>query len=233
MTSTFTRLAVFDLDNTLLDGDSDVLWGEFLMDQGILERAEFGPLNIEMERSYHAGTVSAEAFCSFFVATLKLKSMAGWEPLRREFLSTVIAPRIGQAARDLVQRHRHSGDLLLMSTATNRFITELTAAHLGCEHLIATECEQVGGRFTGHTTGVLNMREGKVQRLHTWLAERGLTLGECDSVFYSDSANDLPLLNAVKHPVAVNADARLAAVAAERGWPTLCLDPTSPIAVAP
>ena len=120
-----------------------------------------------------------------------------------------------------------------MTTATNRYITELTARAFAIEHLIATEAEQRDGFFTGRTLGVLNMREGKVQRLQSWLAERGLTLSECDSRFYSDSANDLPLLQAVTHPVAVNADARLAAVAAERGWPTLRICPTLPNSVAP
>jgi HAD superfamily hydrolase (TIGR01490 family) len=217
------RLALFDLDHTLLDGDSDVLWCEFLMDRGLLDRAEFGARNQAMERDYRAGTVSVEAFCTFFVSTLAMKSRAQWEPWRRAFMAEVIAPRLPAAAHALVRRHQQAGDLVVMSTATNRFITELTAQHLGLEHLIATECAAQGDAFTGATEGTLNMREGKVTRLHAWLADRGLALRDLESTFYSDSKNDLPLLYEVDHAVAVNPDERLAAVAAERGWPVLQL----------
>jgi phosphoserine phosphatase len=124
-----------------------------------------------------------------------------------------------------VRRHQDQGDLVVMSTATNRFITELTAAHLAVEHLIATECDMDGERFTGKPSGTLNMREGKVVRLNEWLAWRGLSLIDCHSTFYSDSINDLPLLSAVAQAVAVDPDERLAAVAAERGWPVLSLRP--------
>ena len=124
----------------------------------------------------------------------------------------------------LVERHRSAGDLVVLTTATNRFITELTAAHLGLPHLIATECE-VGadGCFTGRIAGTLNMREGKVTRLHEWLATQRIDVRDCETTFYSDSINDLPLLLAVRKPVAVNPDMRLAAEAAERGWPVLNL----------
>jgi HAD superfamily hydrolase (TIGR01490 family) len=217
------RLTIFDLDHTLLDGDSDVLWCEFLMDRGLLDRAEFGVRNTQMERAYRDGTVGVAEFCSFFIATLALKSRPQWEPWRRAFLAEVIAPRLPAAAHTLVRQHLDEGDLVVMSTATNRFITELTARHLGIEHLIATECEQAGDTFTGCMTGTPNMREGKVARLQAWLAERGLKLADCDTTFYSDSMNDLPLLSVVKYAVTVNPDERLAAVAAERGWPVLNL----------
>ena len=218
------KLTLFDLDHTLLAGDSDVLWCEFLMARGVLDRAVFEPRNRAMERDYQAGSVSTQAFCDFYVGTLAGRSAAEWEPLRQAFLDQVIAPRIPRAAHALVQRHRDAGDLLLLTTATNRFITELTAAHLGIAHLLATECE-VGadGRFSGRTEGTPNMREGKVARLHAWLAERGLPLEDCDSSAYSDSINDLPLLLAVRHAVAVNPDPRLAAAATSRGWPVLHL----------
>lgn len=220
-----TPLACFDLDHTLLDGDSDVLWCEFLMDRGMLPRAEFEARNAAMERDYRAGTVSVQAFSEFYVGTLAGRAAAQWEPLRTAFLHEVVSPRIGAAARALVREQlQRPGALVVLTTATNRFITELTAQELGIEHLIATECERDDqGLFTGRTTGTLNMREGKVTRLHAWLAERDLTLADCDSHAWSDSANDLPLLQAVDHAVAVHPDARLAAAAAQRGWPVLRL----------
>ncbi|HEY6356240.1 MAG TPA: HAD family hydrolase [Burkholderiaceae bacterium] len=217
-------LTLFDLDHTLLDGDSDVLWCDFLMRRGELDRAVFEPRNQRMERDYRAGTVSPQAFCEFYVSTLAGRSREQWEPLRREFLDSVVAPRIGRTVHHLVERHRGAGELVVLTTATNRFITELTAAHLGLPHLIATECEVASdGRFTGRIAGVLNMREGKLARLHEWLGAQRIELRDCDTTFYSDSINDLPLLLAVRKPVAVNPDMRLAAEAAERGWPVLNL----------
>src|SRR5512138_961198 len=217
-------LTLFDLDHTLLDGDSDVLWCEFLMAQGELDRARFEPLNQRMDREYRAGTVGTQAFCEFYVSTLAGRTRKQWEPLRRQFLETVVAPRLSTAARALVERHRRAGELVVLTTATNRFITELTAAHLGLPHLIATECElDAGGCFTGRISGTLNMRDGKVTRLREWLTAQRIDWRDCDTTFYSDSINDLPLLAAVRKPVAVNPDMRLAAEAAERGWPVLHL----------
>jgi HAD superfamily hydrolase (TIGR01490 family) len=133
-------------------------------------------------------------------------------------------PRIGAAAQELVARHRDAGDLVLLTTATCRFLSELTAVHLGISQLIATDCETgPDGRFTGRSLGVLNMREGKVQRLRDWLARQQLELVELESTLYSDSINDLPLLSAVKRAVVVNPDERLAAEAAQRGWPVISL----------
>ena len=221
------KLTLFDLDHTLLGGDSDVLWCEFLMARGVLDRHGFEATNTEMARAYQAGTVSTQAFCSFYIATLAGRSRAAWEPLRRDFLDDWIAPRIPAAARALVAGHSTAGDLVVMTTATNRFITELTAAHLGIAHLIATECEAVDidGQpgFSGRSSGQVNMREGKVLRLHAWLQTRGIELQACDSTAYSDSMNDLPLLEAVRHPVVVDPDPRLAQLAVARGWPSLSL----------
>ena len=218
------RLALFDLDHTLLEGDSDVLWCEFLMQRGVLERAVFAPRNAAMERDYRAGTVSTQAFSEFFVGTLAGRTPAAWQMEREVFLRKVIAPRLGRAARALVHERQRDCALVVLTTATNRFITELTAAELGIEHLIATECEVGGdGRFTGRTTGTLNMREGKVPRLHAWLAARGQHLADFESLAYSDSMNDLALLEAADHAHAVHPDSRLAALATERGWPILQL----------
>jgi HAD superfamily hydrolase (TIGR01490 family) len=217
------KLTLFDLDNTLLSGDSDVLWCDFLLDRGLLDRAIFAPRNADMEARYKAGTVGVEEFADFYVGTLAGKTPAQWEPLRQEFLHTQIAPRIPLAAQELVRRHLAAGDLVAMTTATNRFITELTARQMGIQHLLATEADLAGGKFSGHTRGVLNMREGKVARLHSWLQGQVLSLRGFDSTAYSDSINDLPLLEAVDHPVAVDPDLRLAAIAQQRGWPVLQL----------
>lgn len=218
------RLTLFDLDHTLLDGDSDVLWCEFLMDQGVLDRAAFGERNAAMERDYRAGSVSVQAFCDFYVSTLAGRTAAGWAPLCEAFLAQVVVPRLWSAGRALVRRHQEAGDLVVMTTATNRVITERTAAHLGVQHLLATECEaDAAGMFTGRTVGELNMREGKRVRLEAWLAGRGLALSGMASTLYSDSINDLPLLSAVTQPVAVDPDEQLAAVAAARGWQVLSL----------
>jgi HAD superfamily hydrolase (TIGR01490 family) len=218
------RLTLFDLDHTLLDGDSDQLWCEFLMDRGVLPREPFETLNRAMARDYAAGEVSAQAFCDFYIGTLAGRDAGEWDALRRSFVDERVVPRIPAAAVALVGRHRDAGDELLLTTATCRFLSELTAAHLGFAQLIATECETAAdGRFTGRSRGVLNMRDGKLLRLQHWLSEQQRVLADCESTLYSDSINDLPLLSAVTHAVAVNPDPRLAAVAAERGWPVLRL----------
>jgi HAD superfamily hydrolase (TIGR01490 family) len=217
------KLTLFDLDHTLLEGDSDVLWCDFLIEQGVLEREGFAARNADMDARYRAGTVGAEEFANFYVGTLAGRTRAQWEPLRQEFLVRIIVPRIGHAALDLVQRHLDAEDLVVLTTATNRFITELTALYLGIEHLIATEPQLQDGRFTGRTTGTLNMREGKVTRLHRWLEGIGHRFKEFDSTAYSDSINDLPLLLAVQRAVAVNPDAGLHAEAQARRWPIMQL----------
>ncbi|MEJ5989421.1 HAD family hydrolase [Ramlibacter sp. PS3R-8] len=217
------RLTLFDLDHTLLHGDSDVLWCEFLMDEGVLERRDFAARNVDMEARYRSGTVGVEEFARFYVGTLTGRTAADWEPLRRRFLREIVAPRIPRDATRLVDDHLEAGDLVVMTTATNHFITELTAQHFGIAHLLATLPELAGGRFTGGVTGTLNMREGKVTRLHAWLQQRGQSLADFHSTAYSDSINDLPLLEAVQAPVAVDPDPRLGGIARERGWKVLHL----------
>jgi HAD superfamily hydrolase (TIGR01490 family) len=217
------RLCLFDLDHTLLAGDSDVLWCEFLMDLGILERAQFAARNADMEARYQAGTVGVAEFANFYVGTLTARSREEWQPIRQRFLREIVEPRISPAARKLVQDHLVAGDLVVMTTATNRFITELTARHFEIEHLLATECELRDGEFTGRTEGTLNMREGKVLRLRAWLEARGLALEELASTAYSDSVNDLPLLQSVEVPVVVDPDPKMRAVAAQHGWRVISL----------
>lgn len=217
------RLALFDLDHTLLSGDSDVLWCEFLIAQGIVDRASFAQRNADMEARYKTGTVGVQEFADFYVGTLAGRTPLEWEPVRQAFFAQSIVPNVPQTAIDLVNQHRQAGDLVVMTTATNRFITELTAAYFRIEHLIATETQLQDGRFTGQTTGTLNMREGKVTRLHAWLAARGAQFTDYATTAYSDSINDLPLLQLVNMPVAVNPDAKLLAIAQKAAWPVIYL----------
>ena len=222
------RLALFDLDHTLLSGDSDVLWCEFLMAEGVLDRAVFAPCNADMARRYGEGSVSAEDFCNFYVATLAGRSLPEWQPLCQRFLTEVIVPLIPASAHALVESHRQRGHRLVLTTATNRVLTALTAQLLGIADLLATEVEvdAGSGRCTGRPQGTLNMREGKVTRLRTWLSEQGLAASLLEgAVFYSDSVNDLPLLRAVGEAVAVDPDPRLLQEAETRRWPVLRLDP--------
>ena len=220
------RLAVFDLDNTLLTGDSDTLWCDYLLQRKELPTT-FGDTNRVLEQQYRAGQATAAAFSNFFASTLAGRSALEWQRIRNDFLANVIRPRIPTAARALVAQHQAQGDLLVLSSATNRFLCELTAAELGFAHLIATELALgPDGRLTGATEGTLNMREGKVQRLHDWLAEQGaraVAAVLAEAIFYSDSINDLSLLLAVGTPVAVDPDAQLLMQAEQRGWPVLRL----------
>ena len=220
------KLALFDLDHTLLSGDSDALWCEFLLGRGLLDAQTFAACNAQMAQGYREGSVTPQAFCEFYVSTLAGLSRTQAEPLRQAFLNEAVLPRIPASARALVEQHRTQGDTLLLTTATNRFLTELTARHLGIEHVIATEAEEVQGRFSGRTRGTLNMREGKVVRLREWLLQQGLDQAcLARATFYSDSINDLPLLRAVGSPVAVDPDSQLAAHAQALGWRVLRLAP--------
>ena len=218
------KLALFDLDGTLLDGDTDELWCEFLIEAGVLDRADFEARNRSVVVRYRAGTITPAEFCAFYASTLAGRSRQGWAVLRERFVATAIVPRIGAAARALVAQHRDAGDRILLTTATNCFLTEPIAAGLGIAEpdLIATELEEAGGVFTGANAGVLNMREGKVTRLASWLEMNGLAgTAIAEATFYSDSANDLPLLRAVGRAVAVDPDARLRREAGQSGWPIL------------
>jgi len=215
------RLALFDLDHTLLDGDSDQLWCDFLIDKGLLDRAIFSAKNEAMARDYKTGAVNVQVFCEFYIGTLTLKAPADWEVIRQEFLSTWIAPRLCAGGKAQIKTHQAKGDRVVMTTATNRFITELTAQHLGVQDLIATDAEIQKGLFTGKTAGVLNMREGKVTRLKMWCKAQALDWAQLETWGYSDSINDLPLLEAVTHATVTQGDVKLRAEAAKRGWPQI------------
>ena len=219
-------LALFDLDGTLLDGDTDKLWCEFLIAEGVLDRASFEAKNRSVSDRYAAGRILPAEFCAFYASTLAGRAPHEWVAQRDRFVADVIAPRLGAAARALVARHRDAGEHVVLTTATNRFLTEPIAAFLGFAgaDLIATGLELEAGRFTGRNAGVLNMREGKVTRLLEWLGDPGgAAAALAGAVFYSDSSNDLPLLRAVGRAVAVDPDPRLRAEAERAGWPVLSL----------
>lgn len=214
-------LAIFDLDNTLLGGDSDYLWGRFLCEQGVVDAAVYERENERYYQAYQAGTLDIHAFLDFQLQPLARHDLPTLYAWRTQFLCAKIAPIMLPKARALVERHRQQGDTLLIITATNSFITAPIAAAFGVEHLLATEPELRDGRYSGKVHGTPCFREGKVVRLQEWLDARALDLQ--DSWFYSDSHNDLPLLQRVDHPVAVDADATLAAHAERQGWPRMSL----------
>ena len=218
------NLALFDLDNTLLSGDSDFEWAQFLISQGVLDREVHEARNIEFFEQYKAGTLDIHAFLDFQLAPLSRHSRAELDAWHLEFVRTRIRPIIAPAARQLVARHAGNGDLLAIVTATNSFVTGPIACEFGIPHLIATIPAQDNGRFTGQPRGTPSFREGKIVRVDAWLESLGLWLGSFEqSWFYSDSHNDLPLLEKVSHAVAVDADATLTAVAIRRGWKQISL----------
>jgi len=218
------RLALFDLDNTLLSGDSDYEWAQFLIERGVLERAQYEAKNDQFFQQYKAGRLDIHEFLDFQLAPLARYPRAQLDAWHAEFMDAKIRPMIGPAARRLVARHLDAGSLCAIVTATNSFVTGPIAREFGVAHLIATEPEQRDGKFTGAVRGIPCFREGKVVRLEAWLAERGGSLATCsESWFYSDSLNDLPLLERVSHPVAVDPDETLRAHAGRSGWPIISL----------
>jgi HAD superfamily hydrolase (TIGR01490 family) len=218
------RLALFDLDNTLLCGDSDYEWGQFLLDRGVLERSRYEAQNREYYEQYAAGTLDIHEYLGFALRPLAEhppQDLARWHA---EFMSSRIVPMISPAARALVRRHLDAGDLCAIITATNSFVTSPIAREFGVAHLVATEPESRDGRFTGRVAGTPCFREGKVRRLTEWLSGLGQRLDQFpESSFYSDSHNDLPLLERVTRPVAVDPDPKLSAEAARRGWAVISL----------
>ena len=218
-------LALFDLDNTLLEGDSDYLWGRFLIEQGIVDGEYYERENQRFYDEYRNGVLGIYQFLAFMLQPLAehpLEQLLAW---RERFLAEKIEPILLPKAVALLERHRTAGDTLLIITATNRFITAPIAERLGVAHLLATEVEFVDGRYTGRPLGIPCFQQGKVERLNAWLAETGHDLA--DSWFYSDSHNDLPLLGQVTHPVVVDPDPILHEQAQARGWPIISLRETA------
>ena len=206
-------LALFDLDNTLLAGDSDYAWGEFLVHEEKVDPDHYARMNEQFYEDYQQGKLDIYEYLRFALAPLAT--------LEHKFMSQVVSKMWLPAAEALVEKHRAAGDQLMVISATNRFIVEPICHRFGISEIIATEPEQLNGRYTGRVTGVPSYQQGKVTRLQQWLNEKGESLA--GSHFYSDSINDLPLLQVVDQAVAVNPDELLLAEAAQRGWPVLDL----------
>lgn len=214
-------LAIFDLDNTLLGGDSDYLWAEFLVENKIVDGKNYRQTNQDFYDQYLAGTMDIFEFLAFQLKPLADNSPADLNRWRALYLAEKIEPIILPAAQALITKHRQQGDTLLIITATNSFITTPIAEKLGIPSLIATEPEVINGIYTGKVAGTPSYQEGKVKRLQEWLDTQNLTLE--GSYFYSDSHNDLPLLDLVEHPIAVDPDPNLQTIAQQRGWKILSL----------
>jgi HAD superfamily hydrolase (TIGR01490 family) len=219
------RLALFDLDNTLLACDSDYEWGQFLVDRGVLERETYEAQNRAYYDQYTAGTLDIHEYLGFALRPLAQHAPEDLARWHAEFMRSRIIPAITGAARALVRKHIEQGDLSAIITATNSFVTAPIAREFGISHLIATEPELENGRYTGRVAGTPCFREGKVKRLGEWLGGLGYGMGDfAESFCYSDSHNDLPLLQQVSRPVAVSPDEQLAKEARQRGWPVISLE---------
>ena len=219
------KLTLFDLDGTLIAKDSDHAFGEFVITLGWADAQEFRRRNDAFYEDYLAGRLDIAAYTDFATAPWRDRPAAELARASACFLELIVRPMLTPAVLALVQRHQQAGDLVAIITATNDFVTRPIAQLLGVDELIATElARDATGRVLGHIQGVPSFREGKVTRLHAWLMARGLALDDFESsTFYSDSTNDLPLLERVSHPVATNPGPALARIAQERGWPVLKL----------
>ena len=218
------NLALFDLDNTLLAGDSDYSWSLFLIGEGLLDAKTHQARNEQFYEDYKNGTLDIYAFLEFQLKPLSQHAKKFLDELHLKYMDKVIRPMMTQKAQALVDKHKAAGDLCLVITATNSFVTKPIATAYGIEHLIGTDPEMVNGEYTGGVAGVPSFKEGKVTRINQWLEARGMQLSDFEtSYFYSDSHNDLPLMNLVTHPVAVDADETLSAYAKQQGWPLISL----------
>ena len=218
------NLALFDLDNTILAGDSDYNWSRFLIQEGYLDGAIHAEKNEKFYADYKAGTLDIYAFVEFQFKPLARNPRAVLNQLLKKYVEEVIKPMITEKARALVKRHQDEGDLIIVITATNSFITKPIAELFGIENLIGTDPEEKEGEFTGKVSGLPSFKEGKVTRLEAWLKGKNLSLASFEnSYFYSDSHNDLPLMQKVTHPVAVDSDDVLSEYAKSKGWPQISL----------
>ena len=213
-------LAIFDLDNTLIGGDSDYLWGEFLCDEGIItDRDSFQKMNDYFYHQYEIGELDIYAWAEFSFKVLSEHSFDKLNQLRKDFMETKIRPIFLEKAQNCINNHKKNGDSVLVITASNTFVTKPIVEMYGIEHLLATEPEFVSGRFTGKVSGIPCFQSGKIDNLMPWLEKNNENL--IGSYFYSDSHNDLPLLELVDNPVAINGDPILMAAANENGWTNL------------
>jgi HAD superfamily hydrolase (TIGR01490 family) len=212
-------LALFDLDNTLLAGDSDYLWGVFLVDKGLVDGELYKTANERFYKQYAEGLLDIHEFLNFALSPLARIELEVLQTLHQEFMQTRIREIMTQTGQNKVDEHKAKGDTTLIITATNRFVTQPIAAAFGVDDLIATEPEMQNGRYTGRVAGTPSFQQGKIKRLQAWMESHDQNLA--DSWFYSDSHNDLPLLEQVSHPVAVDPDQKLQQIAEQRGWPII------------
>ncbi|MDD0811946.1 HAD-IB family hydrolase [Curvibacter sp. RS43] len=224
MSTPALKLALFDLDHTLLPIDSDYAWGQFTTRIGWTDAVEFARRNDEFFAHYQAGTLDVHDYVRFAIDAVRRQGPEQAAQAHQQFMREVIEPVITEPALALLRRHQAAGDTVIIITATNEFVTRPIAAALGVSELIAVQLQRDdSGWFTGEIDGIPSMREGKVQRMEQWLAARQLDWSQVESTFYSDSTNDVPLLEKVNHPVATNPDERLRALAQRRAWPILDL----------
>ncbi|MDG2461251.1 MAG: HAD-IB family hydrolase [Luminiphilus sp.] len=216
-------LAIFDLDNTLLDGDSDHRWGEFLCQRGMVTADDFAQQNDRFYADYQAGTLDMTAYLTFVLAPLAGRSHDEVAALQRQFISDCIEPMLLDKAFALINQHRIAGDILLLMTATHAVVAEPVAARLGFQHWLGSGVSLEENGYTGKPEGLPCFQEGKISHLHAWRAKRDTTPDLSDTWFYSDSHNDLPLLSRVGHPVAVDPDATLLQHAEQESWPIISL----------
>lgn len=212
-------LALFDLDNTLLTGDSDYLWGCFLAQKGLVDKHIYEEANLRFYEDYKQGTLDIHEFLSFALTPLAENNADDLRAMHNEFMEQHIKPIMNQAGKNKIEEHRSNGDHLVIITATNSFVTGPIARAFGIDDLIATEPEMLNGQYTGKIAGIPCFQEGKITKLNDWLKISGMDLD--NSYFYSDSHNDLPLLEQVSHPVAIDPDDKLRKIATEREWPIL------------
>jgi HAD superfamily hydrolase (TIGR01490 family) len=218
------NLALFDLDNTLLAGDSDYNWSLFLISEGLLDAKTHHDRNEQFYADYKEGRLNIVEFLKFQLKPLSEHPKVFLDELHKKYMQKIIRPMMTDKAQNLVDEHKRNGDLCIVITATNSFVTKPIATAYGVEHLIGSDPEMVNGEYTGGVTGVPTYKEGKVIRLNQWLEARGKSLNDFEkSYFYSDSHNDLALMKLVTNPVVVDADAILKAYAEEHAWPQLSL----------
>jgi len=215
------RLAIFDLDNTLIAGDSDHSWGEFLVQKNLVDAQVYAEANDRFYQQYKAATLNIQEYLNFSLAPLTRYTLDELAAFHQEFIRDNIEPMMLPKAKALLQQHRDQGDYLLIITATNSFVTHPIAKYLGVDDILASDAEILNGRYTGKGIGTPCFQGGKVIRLQEWLKAQNFNLD--DAYFYSDSINDLPLLEQVPNPVAVDADERLSKIAVERGWKIMSL----------
>lgn len=215
-------LAIFDLDHTLINEDSDYLWGKYLVDHNIVEADYYQQKNDQFYEDYLAGVLDIDKFLAFSLRPLTEHSIEQLYAWRENFVNTVMAPTIAKNAAQLIQQHKNDGHTLIIISATNRFVTEPIAQLLNIPNLLSTEPEIINNRYTGNYIGIPTFKEGKITALKAWMADNNETLE--GSYFYSDSINDLPLLELVTHPIVVNPDKRLKAISLKNNWKEINLN---------